>query len=354
MSYFKGLKLTKKGEQLQAKINGNLAEILTFTKAKVGSGTITSEDEIRFLTDLKESWGNAVISKCELQGEDKTQVAIELQFNNAELRENKIFREIGLYARGNGNEEILYAYANAGNQYDYIPLMKDSPHSFIVTIYFYIATGTKIDANIDLNSYISLKKFNEEMAKKVNKSDRASETEYGLVKYGTDENTALEGNKMSEITGKNYGGLLNKTGRKEAGKTYFDNNTKKLYLCKNDNYDISANVNNYIAMDNNSILDRLENFIKVKNNKIFTIGNICIETINCTPNTVGIRTVNVESNFKNIFSIFLTGYITEGQTEEHLMRQVVHDYYSKIVATKQVKLYASGNQSLELTIIGTI
>ena len=98
----------------------------------------------------------------------------------------------------------------------------------------------------------------------------------------------------------------------------------------------------------------VENFIKVKNNKIFTIGNICIETINCTPNTVGIRTVNVESDFKNIFSIFLTGYITEGQTEEHLMRQVVHDYYSKIVATKQVKLYASWNQSLELTIIGTI
>ena len=98
----------------------------------------------------------------------------------------------------------------------------------------------------------------------------------------------------------------------------------------------------------------VENFIKVKNNKIFTIGNICIETINCTPNTVGIRTVNVESDFKNIFSIFLTGYITEGQTGEHLMRQVVHDYYSKIVATKQVKLYASGNQSLELTIIGTI
>ncbi|WP_338990946.1 hypothetical protein [Fusobacterium polymorphum] len=98
----------------------------------------------------------------------------------------------------------------------------------------------------------------------------------------------------------------------------------------------------------------MENFIKVKNNKIFTIGNICIETINCIPNTAGIRTVNVESDFKNIFSIFLTGYITEGQTGEHLMRQVVHDYYSKIVATKQVKLYASGNQSLELTIIGTI
>jgi hypothetical protein len=68
----------------------------------------------------------------------------------------------------------------------------------------------------------------------------------------------------------------------------------------------------------------------------------------------GVRTVKIESDFKNIFSIFLTGYITEGQNAEHLMRQVVHDYYSKIVATKQVRLYAAGNQSIELTIIGTI
>ena len=192
------------------------------------------------------------------------------------------------------------------------------------------------------------------MAKKANKTDRASTEEYGLTKYGTETGTALEGNKIEEITGKTYGGVLNEAGLKEAGKTYFDKNTKKLYLCKNNNTDISANINNYIAMDSNSLLERFENLIKVKNNKIFTIGNICIETINCTPNTVGVRTVNVESDFKNIFFISLTGYITEGQTEEHLMRQVVHDYYSKIVATKQVKLYASGNQSLELTIVGTI
>lgn len=354
MSYFEGLKLTKKGEQLQAKINGNLSETLTFTKAKLGSGSITSNDEIRFLTDVKEEWGTANVASCKIQGDENNIVAIELQFSNAGLRENKIFREIGLYARGNEGDEILYAYANAGDKYDYIPLMKDSPHSFVIVIYFYITSGTKVDANIDLHSYITLQEFNEGMNKKVNKTDYASAEQYGIVKYGTQGNTALEGNKIEEITGKTYGGILNEIGLKEAGKTYFDKNTKKLYLCKNNNTDISANVNNYIAMDSNSLLERFENLIGIKNNKIFTIGNICIETINCTPNTVGVRTVNVESDFKNIFFISLTGYITEGQTEEHLMRQVVHDYYSKIVATKQVKLYASGNQSLELTIVGTI
>lgn len=264
MSYFKALKLTKKGEQLQAKINGNLSETLVFTRAKIGSGTIASEDEIRFLTDIKETWGTANVSSCKIEGEDNNRVALELQFSNATLTEDKIFREIGLFAKGNDNEEILYAYANAADKYDYIPLMKDSPHSFIIVISFIIASGTKIEANIDLNSYVSLKKFNEEMAKKANKTDRASTEEYGLTKYGTEEGTSLEGNKFTQMTGKDYGGILNEPGVKSAGKTYFDKNTKKLYLCKNNNTDISANVNNYIAMDSNSLLERLENLIKIK------------------------------------------------------------------------------------------
>ena len=259
MSYFKALKLTKKGEQLQAKVNGNLSETLVFTRAKLGAGTITSEDEIRFLTDIKEMWGTANVSSCKIEGEDKNRVALELQFSNAELVEDKIFREIGLFAKGNDNEEILYAYANAADKYDYIPLMKDSPHSFIIVISFIIASGTKIDANIDLNSYVSLKKFNEEMAKKANKTDRASTEAYGLTKYGTEEGTSLEGNKFAQMTGKDYGGILNIAGQKEAGKAYWDNNTKKLYICKNNNSDISPNVNNYIPFDSNSLLERLEN-----------------------------------------------------------------------------------------------
>ena len=264
MSYFEGLKLTKKGEQLQAKINGNLSETLTFTKAKLGSGSITSNDEIRFLTDVKEVWGTANVTSCKIQGDEKNIVAIELQFSNAELREDKIFREIGLYAQGNEGEEILYAYANAGDKYDYIPLMKDSPHSFVIVIYFNITSGTKVDANIDLHSYITLQEFNEGMSKKVNKTDYASAEQYGIVKYGTEEGTVLEGNKFTQMMGKDYGGILNEPGTKEVGKTYFDKNTKKLYLCKNTNTDISANINNYIAMDSHSILERLENLFNVK------------------------------------------------------------------------------------------
>ena len=183
----------------------------------------------------------------------------------------------------------------------------------------------------------------------------ATREKAGIVQLGTEEGKALEGMMLARLAGAyGYGGDIQDEGVKNPNYIYYDRNTRKMYKCLKQNQDISANVANFVPLDNNSLLERLENLIKVKNNKIFTIGNICIETINCTPNTVGIRTVNVESDFKNIFSIFITGYITEGQTGEHLMRQVVHDYYSKIVATKQVKLYAAGNQSIELTIIGTI
>lgn len=306
MSYFEGLKLTKKGEQLQAKINGNLSETLTFTKAKLGSGSITSNDEIRFLTDLKEEWGTANVTNCKIQGDEKNIVAIEVQFSNAELREDKIFREVGLYAQGNEGEEILYAYANAGDKYDYIPLMKDSPHSFVLVFYFNITSGSKVDAKIDLHSYITHQEFNEGMSKKVNKTDYASAEQYGIVKFGTGESTALEGNKFTQMMGKDYGGVLNEIGLKEAGKAYWDNNTKKLYICKNNNSDISPNVNNYIPFDNGSLLEKLENLIKFdnfnwQNQGWFEIGGrlIIYGSFDYIYNTASIQNFNLSLSVPN-------------------------------------------------------
>lgn len=313
MSYFEGLKLTKKGEQLQAKINGNLSETLTFTKAKLGSGSITSNDEIRFLTDVKEEWGTANVTSCKIQGDEKNIVAIEVQFSNAELREDKIFREVGLYAQGNEGEEILYAYANAGDKYDYIPLMKDSPHSFVLVFYFNITSGSKVDAKIDLHSYITHQEFNEEMSKKVNKTNYASAEQYGIVKYGTQENTVLEGNKFTQMMGKDYGGILNEPRLKTSGKAYWDNNTRKLYICKNNNSDISPNVNNYIPFDNGSILERLENLYTYRefNNyaqikdvtsitaRVYTVGKLAITSVIVeTSKVIGKTTIKFPIKYK--------------------------------------------------------
>ena len=160
--------------------------------------------------------------------------------------------------------------------------MKDSPHSFVLVFYFNITSGSKVDAKIDLHSYITHQEFNEGMSKKVNKTDYASKEQYGIVKYGTEEGKALEGNKFTQMTGKDYGGILNIAGQKEEGKAYWDNNTKKLYICKNNNSDISPNINNYIPFDNGSILERLENLNR-KTKVLFYNGGYVIPNNTVSP-----------------------------------------------------------------------
>lgn len=131
--------------------------------------------------------------------------------------------------------------------------------------------------------------------------------------------------KHLEIVGKDYGGVLNTAGAKTAGKTYWDNNTKKLFLCKNNNSDTSANVNNYIALDNNSLLDRLENLISVnnafKNIKIYsgTASNVNqTQRVNLniagTPIFVGLSIVNSgyrdgdKSDYAHYYNLSNTGF----------------------------------------------
>ena len=114
------------------------------------------------------------------------------------------------------------------------------------------------------DSFLKIKKSNEGKEPAITTKETAFNKPFGVS-----EDTVLEGNKFTQMTGKDYGGILNITGQKEAGKAYWDNNTKKLYICKNNNSDISPNVNNYIPFDSNSLLERLENFSKLEGERLY-------------------------------------------------------------------------------------
>lgn len=120
------------------------------------------------------------------------------------------------------------------------------------------------------DSFLKLKKSNEGKEPAIEDKQTAFNKAFGTV-----EDTVLEGNKFTQMTGKDYGGILNIAGQKEAGKAYWDNNTKKLYICKNNNSDISPNVNNYIPFDSNSLLERLENLFK------YEVKNATSRVTNC-------------------------------------------------------------------------
>ena len=128
------------------------------------------------------------------------------------------------------------------------------------------------------DSFLKLKKSNEGKEPVITTKETAFNKPFGTV-----EDTVLEGNKFAQMTGKDYGGILNIVGQKEAGKAYWDNNTKKLYICKNNNSDISPNVNNYIPFDSNSLLEKLENLFTTKEEKtklsLAQINNVNLNTI---------------------------------------------------------------------------
>ena len=100
----------------------------------------------------------------------------------------------------------------------------------------------------------------------------ATREKAGIVQFGTGEGKALEGMMLARLAGcVGYGGDIQDPGAKNVNYVYFDRNTRKMYKCLNQNSDVSANVANFIPLDNNSLLDRLENLNTKSNGDIVSI-----------------------------------------------------------------------------------
>lgn len=99
----------------------------------------------------------------------------------------------------------------------------------------------------------------------------ATREKAGIVQFGTGEGKALEGMMLARLAGcVGYGGDIQEAGAKNVNYLYYDRNTRKMYKCLNQNSDVSANVANFIPLDNNSLLDRLENLSTFKIQKLYS------------------------------------------------------------------------------------
>ena len=125
------------------------------------------------------------------------------------------------------------------------------------------------------NEYYNVEQFNhnaeliDKETEKLNNAvteikNGATREKTGIVQFGTEEGKALEGMMLARLAGcVGYGGDIQEPGVKDINYLYYDRNTRKMYKCLNQNSDVSANVANFIPLDNNSLLDKLENLIKV-------------------------------------------------------------------------------------------
>lgn len=131
----------------------------------------------------------------------------------------------------------------------------------------------------------------------------ATREEPGIVQFGTEEGKALEGMMLARLAGcVGYGGDIQTAGVKDVNYIYYDRNTRKMYKCLNQNSDVSANVANFIPLDNNSLLDRLENlskntYIVLKNS---SLRQALIETLNTNINLINIPEPNTIPELRDI------------------------------------------------------
>ena len=133
------------------------------------------------------------------------------------------------------------------------------------------------------NEYYNVEQFNhnaelidketEDLSNKVTEIQQgATREKAGIVQFGTEEGKALEGMMLARLAGcVGYGGDIQTAGVKDINYIYYDRNTRKMYKCLNQNSDVSANVANFVPLDNNSLLDRLENLVTSCNLKGWNI-----------------------------------------------------------------------------------
>ena len=231
MAKFNGFILTEKGRELLAK--GLAGETITFTKMAIGDGTsLTSERERTALV-------NQITTLPILNINVKRNGTCEINalLTNKSVTTGFYIKELGIFAHGNDNVEILYAY-NISTSPDFVPPFSANnvvEIEYVDTII--VDQVTNVTAVIDPSITYITKKY-------------------------ADENY-LEGSRLGEILGLEFGGNIQDSGSKIKGKFYYDSVTKFYYECL-ENTNLTYNDSGkFRAISNKPISDKVENLFEI-------------------------------------------------------------------------------------------
>lgn len=176
MAKFANLTFTSQGTQML--VQAQNTHTLTFTCGKLGSGSITDSDDITKFTDLKSPKMKLPIVSVDDSNPEK--LVLTFDTSNTNLEDGFVSREIGIFAKLDNGAETLYAYSNAGNNYDYIP-SKDTPsdeNRLVVNLV--VSSSANISIKIDSSIVYVHKSDVESMIKTHNISESAHENRFKL------------------------------------------------------------------------------------------------------------------------------------------------------------------------------
>nr|DAT87176.1 MAG TPA: tail collar fiber protein [Caudoviricetes sp.] len=230
MAKFNGFILTEKGRELLAK--GLAGEIITFTKMAIGDGTsLTSERERTTLV-------NQITTLPILNINVKRNGTCEINalLTNKSVTTGFYIKELGIFAHGNDNVEILYAY-NISTSPDFVP-----PFSANNVVEIEYVDTIIVDQVANVTAVID------------------PSITYITKKYA-DENY-LVSSRLAEILGLEFGGNIQDIGNKTKGKFYYDSVTKFYYECIEDNSLTYNDSGKFRAISNKPLSDKVENLFK--------------------------------------------------------------------------------------------
>ena len=236
MAKFNGFILTEKGRELLAK--GLAGETITFTKMAIGDGTsLTSERE-------RTSLVNQITTLPILNINVKRNGTCEINalLTNKSVTTGFYIKELGIFAHGNDNVEILYAY-NISTSPDFVP-----PFSANNVVEIEYVDTIIVDQVANVTAVID------------------PSITYITKKYA-DENY-LVSSRLAEILGLQFGGNIQDIGNKTKGKFYYDSVTKFYYECIEDNSLTYNDSGKFRAISNKPISDKLENLFKIEKQTI--------------------------------------------------------------------------------------
>ena len=232
MARFKGFILTEKGRELLAK--GLAGETITFTKMAIGDGTsLTSERE-------RTSLVNQITTLPILNINVKRNGTCEINalLTNKSVTTGFYIKELGIFAHGNDNVEILYAY-NISTSPDFVP-----PFSANNVVEIEYVDTIIVDQVANVTAVID------------------PSITYITKKYA-DENY-LVSSRLAEILGLQFGGNIQDIGNKTKGKFYYDSITKFYYECIEDNSLTYNDSGKFRAISNKPLSDKVENLLGFK------------------------------------------------------------------------------------------
>ena len=222
-----------------------------FLKAKVGNGIVPSGTDPAELTDI-------ISGKMEVEITDIHQVEralkMTVQISNESLTTGFYLTEIAIFVNDNGTP-VLYWYIGKDNG-TYVPdSTKPMKYKNILNIEVSNTPVTTVNyTGKDL--WIDEETLN--------------------AKFGTGEREILEGIRLAQILGLEYGGELNNSNTKKLNTVYYDTQNKSFFKCFRENTLNYADSNYYEGISNNDLLLKLQNLFYY-NRQIFSHYNMNIE-----------------------------------------------------------------------------